>query len=183
MPRVWSPFQLSQGASDFLLNNTQSVESATDLNGSEDFILVVPPDQQLIRCRATGMGADHALEQLVTLYTNVVDGLEQQTQLRTERELLNLEPEPVDPLTAAVLLQLLANTPELAQSLECLDARLQSNELSRQRLINSCKSRLSLIEAWWAPHNDEAGQMEVVLMQQQQQLQRLTQQLQSTANS
>ena len=26
------------------------------------------------------------------------------------------------------------------------------------------------------PHNDEAGQMEVVLMQQQQQLQRLTQQ-------
>ena len=183
MPRVWSPFQLSQGANDYLFNNTQSVESATDLNGSEDFILVVPPDQQLIRCRATGIGADHALEQLVTSYTNVVDGLKPQIQLRTEQELLHLEPEPVDPLTAAVLLQLLANTPELAQSLECLDARLQSNDLSRQRLINSCQSGLSLTQAWWAPHNNEAGQMEVVLLQQQQQLQRLTQQLQSTANS
>ena len=184
MPRFWSPFQLSQEARQHLVSRkVECLASATDLQGPDDLILVVPPDQQLLRWRAVGMGAAQALEQLLTMYAEVVAALKRHTQLQTERELLNLNLTPVDPLTAAVLLQLLANTPELAQTLQCLDARLPSNDLSRQRLINSCKSRLSLIEAWWAPHNDEAAQMEVVLMQQQQQLQRMTQQLQSTANS
>ena len=71
MPRVWSPFQLSQEANEYLFNKTEPVASAADLEGTEDFILVVPPDQQLIRCRQKGIGTDHALVQLMSLYKNV----------------------------------------------------------------------------------------------------------------
>ena len=87
-----------------------------------------------------------------------------------------------------MLLQLLANMAELSQNLQRIDAQLQGDEFSLQRLLNSCQAPNELLNAWWtgdtcATGKKEAAQMEVVLMQQQQQLQRLTQQLQSTANS
>ena len=184
MPRFWSPFQLSQEARQHLVNNkVDGLASATDLQGPDDLILVVPPDQQLLRWRAVGMEAAQALEQLLTMYAEVVAALKRHTQLQTERELLNLNLDPVDPLTAAVLLQLLANTPALADNLARIDACLTGNDLSRQRLLDSCQSGLALIEAWWNPHNGEANRMEVLLMQQQQQLQRLMQHHQSTSSN
>ena len=184
MPRFWSPFQLSQEARQHLVSRkVECLASATDLQGPDDLILVVPPDQQLLRWRAVGMGAAQALEQLLTMYAEVVAALKRHTQLQTERELLNLNLDPVDPLTAAVLLQLLANTPALADNLARIDACLTGNDLSHQRLLDSCQSGLPLIEAWWNPHNGEANRMEVLLMQQQQQLQRLMQHHQSTSSN
>ena len=184
MPRFWSPFQLSQEARQHLVSRkVECLASATDLQGPDDLILVVPPDQQLLRWRAVGMGAAQALEQLLTMYAEVVAALERHTQLQTERELLNLDLNPIDPLTAAVLLQLLANTPALAVHLERIDSCLNGHDLSHQRLLNSCQSGLPLIEAWWNPHNGEANRMEVLLMQQQQQLQRLMQHHQSTSSN
>lgn len=184
MPRFWSPFQLSQEARQHLVSRkVECLASATDLQGPDDLILVVPPDQQLLRWRAVGMGAAQALEQLLTMYAEVVAALKRHTQLQTERELLNLNLTPVDPLTAAVLLQLLANTPALAVHLERIDSCLNGNDLSHQRLLDSCQSGLPLIEAWWNPHNGEANRMEVLLMQQQQQLQRLMQHHQSTSSN
>ena len=184
MPRFWSPFPLSQAARQHLVNNkVDGLASATDLQGPDDLILVVPPDQQLRRWRDSDISAERALEQLLTLYADVVAALEPRPQVQTERELLNLDLDPIDPLTAAVLLQLMANTPALADNLARIDACLTGNDLSHQRLLDSCQSGLPLIEAWWNPHNGEANQMEVLLMQQQKQLQRLTHHHQSTSSN
>ena len=184
MPRFWSPFQLSQEARQHLVNNKMDgLASGSDLQGPDDLILVVSPDQQLRRWRDSGISAKRALEQLLTLYADVVAALEPQPQVQTERELLNLDLNPVDPLTAAVLLQLLVNTPALADNLARIDACLTGNDLSRQRLLDSCQSGLPLIEAWWNPHNGEANRMEVLLMQQQQQLNRLTRHHQPTSSN
>lgn len=184
MPRFWSPFSLSQATRQHLVNNkVDGLASASDLQGPNDLILVVPPDQQLQRWRDSDISAERALEQLLTLYADVVAALEPRTQVQTERELLNLDLNPIDPLTAAVLLQLLVNTPELADNLARIDACLNGNDLSHQRLLDSCQSGLPLLEAWWNPHNGEANRMEVLLMQQQQQLQRLTRHRQPTVSN
>ena len=184
MPRYWTPFQLSQETSEHLVDSkVEAIASPEDLVGTTDFIVVVPPDQQIKRFRAMKMDAEWALQELSRTYAAVVAALEHSSQLRTEREVLKQIPQSVDPLTSAVLLQLLDNTPELADNLQSIDAHLRSNELSRERWLNSCQSGLPLLKAWWSPHNGEADQMEVLLMQQQRQLQRLTQQLQSTSDS
>ena len=76
MPRFWSPFPLSQEARQHLVNNkVDGLASASDLQGPDDLILVVPPDQQLQRWRDSDISAERALEQLLTLYADVVAAL------------------------------------------------------------------------------------------------------------
>ena len=189
MPRFWSPFCLSPEATAHLVDNKIiKVDTPQHLLDDQDRIIVVPPDQQLLRFQESDVAPQEALQQLSGLYAAVVSAAQPPWQLQTERELLQSQPEPINPLTAAVLLQLLANMAELSQNLQHIDAQLEGDEFSLQRLLNSCQAPNELLNAWWtgdtcATGKKEAAQMEVVLMQQQQQLQRLTQQLQSTANS
>ena len=189
MPRFWSPFCLSPEATAHLVDNkVDRVDTPQHLVGGQDRIIVVPPDQQLLRFHESDVSPQEALQLLSAMYSAVVNTVQPPWQLQTERELLKSQPEPINPLTAAVLLQLLANMAELSQNLQRIDAQLQGDEFSLQRLLNSCQAPNELLNAWWtgdtcATCKKETAQMEVVLMQQHQQLQRLTQQLQSTANS
>jgi len=147
-----------------------------------DCVILLPPDEVLIRWRRQEQPPSQALEQLLQHYSKALACIDQGVCLLLESELLESTAAPAAPLTAATLLQILTVHPPLRSVLEQLDQSTPSDDLSLQRLHSSCQAPEALLNDWWDPHQGEAQVYQQLLLQQEAQQQRLTAQLGGNAS-
>ena len=169
----WAPFPLCREALQQLKQNGACLVSSESSKPALSFVILLPPDQVLERWRAQELPPTTALEQLQLNYSKALALIQQGTQLLMESELLGSTVAPANPLSAATVLQILTVHEPLRSVLVQLDRSTPSDDLSCQRLSNSCRSPQTLLENWWDPHQGEAQMLQQLLLQQEAQQQRV----------